>query len=103
MDNQNAVNLGPVDKIPSGQGQCFEIGKNKIAVFRSRSGLISAINNRCPHRNGPLCEGIADEQHVICPYHGHKFDLKSGVGSDSGEKVSVYKVWEENGELFLKL
>lgn len=103
MDNQQNVNLGSKDQIPPGQGHCFVIGKNKIAVFRARSGLISAINNRCPHRNGPLCEGIADEEHVVCPYHGHKFDLKSGVGSEPGEKVNVYEVWEENDELWLKI
>ena len=97
------VKLGPVSKIPLGQGLCFKVGNREVAVFRSRTGQLSAIYNRCPHRQGPLCDGVIDETQVICPYHGHKFNLKTGEGSEASEKVKTYPVHEENGEIFLKI
>lgn len=100
---KSAVCLGSVDKVSLGHGVCFIVDKNEIAVFRSHAGGFSAINNRCPHRNGPLCDGIADEHRVICPYHSHKFDLQSGAGSEPAEKVTVYRVWEEGGEIWLQV
>jgi nitrite reductase (NADH) small subunit len=100
---QSAVCLGPIDKISPGHGVCFIVEEKEIAVFRSHGGGFSAISNRCPHRNGPLCDGLADEHRVICPYHSHKFDLHSGAGSEATEKVTAYRVWEEGGELWLQV
>ena len=97
------VNLGTLDKIPLGQGKCFIVNEKEIAVFRPRSGGLYATGHRCPHRQGPLADGVADQSQVICPYHGHKFDLRSGEGSEPGEKVQVYQVCEQNGEILLKL
>jgi nitrite reductase (NADH) small subunit len=97
------IKLGPVGKIPFGQGLCFKVEDREVAVFRTRSGQLSAIQNRCPHRQGPLCDGVIDETQVICPYHGHKFNLKTGEGSEEAERVTVYQVREENGELILEI
>lgn len=97
------INLGPTGKIPFGQGFCFIVGEEEIAVFRPRSGDLYAIQNRCPHRNGPLSEGVTDSCHVICPYHGHKFDLRTGIGAEKGETVKTFEVQEENGEIILTL
>lgn len=96
------VRLGPVDKVPVGQGFCFVVGGEEIAVFRPRSGGLVAIQNRCPHRQGPLCDGIIDQRQVICPYHGHKFNLLTGEGSEPGERVQVFEAREENGEIILR-
>ncbi|MBI4208530.1 MAG: nitrite reductase (NAD(P)H) small subunit [Deltaproteobacteria bacterium] len=96
-----SVNLGSVEKIPLGQGFCFVVGKEEIAVFRPRSGGLFALQNRCPHRNAPLCEGIIDNHHVICPYHARKFEFRTGVGSEKGESVQVYDVCVENGDIVL--
>ena len=98
---KNLIHLGSVSKIPLGQGFCFVVGQQEIAVFRPRSGNLYAIENRCPHRNGPLAEGVIDSCHVICPYHGHKFDLHTGQGAEAGEVVKTFEVHEENGEIIL--
>ena len=95
------LNLGSVDKIPLGQGQCFVVGGKEIAVFRPRSGELFAMDNRCPHRNAPLCEGLLDNQHVICPFHGHQFDLRTGRGAEAGETVSTYVAIEKNGDVLV--
>ena len=97
------ITLGPAEKIPLGQGRCFNVKGKDVAVFRSRSGEFSAIGNKCPHREGPLCEGIIDQTFVICPYHGHKFNLHTGEGSEAGEEVEVFSVMEEGGEILLEV
>jgi nitrite reductase (NADH) small subunit len=97
------VSLGRVEKIPLGQGFCFVVDKEEIAIFRPRTGGIFAIANRCPHRQGPLCDGVLDPQRVVCPYHHHKFDIRTGEGSEMGEKVKIYKVREESGNIFLEI
>lgn len=103
MDKITLINLGPVEKIPLGQGFCFIVGGEEIAVFRPRAGHIHATQNRCPHRGGPLAEGLCDAKTVICPYHGHKFDLQTGTGGEASEKLKIYPVREEKGEILLEV
>jgi nitrite reductase (NADH) small subunit len=65
------ANLGSVQKIPLGQGRCYIVEGEEIAVFRQRDGRLFATQNRCPHRQGPLFEGVSGAGKVICPLHGH--------------------------------
>ena len=101
MDQKTLVNLGRVDQIALGHGHCFVVGGEEIAVFRSRDGKIFAVGNRCPHRQGPLSEGIVGNGKVVCPLHGHKFDLASGQGSEKHECVRTFEVREQYGEIVL--
>ncbi|GDY22336.1 nitrite reductase [Verrucomicrobiota bacterium] len=104
MSNSNQTfNLGSVEKIPLGQGRCYLVGTEEIAVFRQRDGRLFATQSRCPHKQGPLAEGIVGGGKVICPLHAHKFDLQSGTGSETGECVKVFAVCELRGELLLSL
>src|SRR6185295_11940892 len=57
-DTLKMVRVGPSDKVPPGQGLCFVVGGEEIAVFRQRDGQLFATQNRCPHKQGPLSEGI---------------------------------------------
>jgi nitrite reductase (NADH) small subunit len=95
------VNLGSVENIPLGQGRCFVVGDVEIAVFRLRDGRLFAVQNRCPHKQGPLAEGIAGDGRVICPLHGHKFDLATGAGSEPHECVKTYSVECRDGDVLL--
>ena len=97
------IRLGTVDQIPLGQGRCFVVGIHGVAVFRSREGRLFAVENMCPHRGGPLSEGIIDETQVICPLHGHKFNLLTGQGSEAHECVKRFEVFDENRNIVLLL
>ena len=97
----STINLGSIESIASGQGRCFIVGGEEIAVFRQRDGRLFATQNRCPHKQGPLSEGIIGAGKVICPLHAHKFDLCSGEGPDPKECLRVYPVREENGEILI--
>ncbi len=102
MEKSWRINLGPIEKVPLGQGLCYQVEEEGIAVFRSRDGLVTAIENRCPHSNGPLSEGIIGNGEVVCPLHGHKFDLKTGMGSAPNETVRTFPAWVEEGTLFIE-
>jgi nitrite reductase (NADH) small subunit len=97
------VRLGSVEKVPKGQGFTFIVAGTEIAVFRQRDGRLFATQNRCPHKQGPLSEGLVGAGKVICPLHAHKFDLCTGEGPEPAECVRVYPVREENGEIVLSL
>lgn len=99
--NTNTINLGSIEKIALGQGRCYRVGEEEIAVFRQRDGRLFATQNRCPHRQGPLFEGLMGGGKVICPLHSHKFDLATGAGSEGGECLKVYPVREVEGEILL--
>jgi nitrite reductase (NADH) small subunit len=96
------VNLGSVEKIPLGQGRCYIVAGEEVAVFRQRDGRLFATQNRCPHRQGPLSDGICGAGKIICPLHGHKFDLATGHGAEPGETIKIYHVAESNGEVILQ-
>ena len=97
------LNLGSVEKVPKGQGFCFIVEGREIAVFRQRDGKLFATQNRCPHKQGPLSEGIIGAGKVICPLHSHKFDLCTGEGPDPKECVKVYSVREEKGDILISV
>ena len=100
---EQVVTLGSVETISLGQGRCYVVGSEEIAVFRQRDGRLFAAQNRCPHRQGPLSEGMMGGGRVICPLHAHKFDLQNGAGGEPGECVRVYQVEELDGEILLSL
>lgn len=85
--------LGTLDAIPPGEGRTFEVRGNTIAVFRTREGCLYATEAICPHRGGPLADGILGGTTVICPLHGLAFDASSGapIGHDCGV-IATYPI-----------
>ena len=97
------VYLGSGHMVPPGQGRCYVVGPLVIAVFRQRDGRVFATENLCPHRQGPLSEGLVGDGKVICPLHGHQFQFGTGAGSEPRECVRTFVVNEVDGHLMLNL
>jgi nitrite reductase (NADH) small subunit len=88
-----SIDLGPVDRIPPGEGQTFLVDGREIAVFRSRDDELLATQGRCPHRGGLLADGIVGGGTVICPLHALRFDLRTGAALGTGcVPLSTYAV-----------
>ncbi|HKV56426.1 MAG TPA: nitrite reductase small subunit NirD [Candidatus Binataceae bacterium] len=101
--------VGPIDQMTVGQGRCIVANGRQIAVFRLRDGRVFALDNVCPHRAGPLCEGIVGVdlatqlEAVVCPFHAYKFALNDGRGLDTELHVRSYPVEVRDGRIFLRL
>ena len=97
------VPLGSIDAIPLGQGCTYVVDGHAIAVFRQRDGQLFATQNACPHRGGPLADGIIGAGKVICPLHARQFDLTTGASVEEDYAVQTYPVRIEGGEIILTL
>jgi len=97
------VDVGPLDAISPGQGRAYVVGGRVIAVFRERDGRLFAIDNHCPHRGGPLADGIAGDGTVICPLHGWKIELATGRCVGEAAAVQVYEARVVDGHVRLSL
>lgn len=78
---QSAVaryNLGPIERVPLGEGRVFRVNALEIAIFRARDGQVFATQALCPHRGGPLADGLVGSGQVVCPLHSYVFDLATG-------------------------
>ena len=79
----------------------FPCGDKMICVANV-NGEISAMDNVCLHRGGPLGEGMIEGGKVICPWHGWEWDPKTGEAQVSGAKIAVYPVKIENGDVLIE-
>jgi len=66
------------ENIPLREGRGVMIGGREVAIFNLGDRFL-AVANRCPHRGGPLCEGIVSGTTVVCPLHAWKVDLQDGT------------------------
>lgn len=92
--------VGAVDEIPVGEGRTFAVDGDQIAVFRLRDGSLRAIDAVCPHKGGPLADGLADDRVVVCPLHGHTFDICTGAEAGGADmSVRSYRVLAVDGAI----
>ena len=90
-----------VDDIPLGEGRAITLDGRRIAIFRASGGWY-ATDAVCPHRGGPLADGIVCDRAVICPLHDRRFDLVTGV-SASGDSVATHVVEVHGERVFVTL
>jgi nitrite reductase (NADH) small subunit len=96
-----SVDIGPIEVIAPGQGRAFVVAGRVIAVFRQRDGRVFATDNQCPHRGGPLADGIVGDGKVICPLHNWKIDLASGHCAGEAARLRTYDVTVVAGRIVL--
>jgi nitrite reductase (NADH) small subunit len=95
--------IGAAADVPMLEGRSVRVAGRRIAVFRLPDGW-AAIDYACPHRGGPLSDGLLTEACVSCPLHGQRFDLRTGERRDGeGVGVRAYTVRERAGRLELWL
>jgi nitrite reductase (NADH) small subunit len=88
---------------PADEAKEFPWGEKTICVANV-NGTYSALDNVCPHRGGPLGQGMIEGGKVVCPWHGWAWDVKTGVAEqDHGMKVAVYPLKVENGEVLVEI
>jgi len=99
------VRVTPVDSIPLREGRSAKIGGRDIAIFNLGDRFL-AVENRCPHRGGPLADGIISGSTVVCPLHAWKIDLASGSVTNQAADapcVEAFRTRVENGVIAIEL
>jgi len=88
---------------PAGQAKEFSCGDRVICVANV-DGTISAMDNVCLHRGGPLGQGVVEDNKVVCPWHGWQWDPKTGEAAQNrSAKVAVYPLKIESGNVMIEL
>jgi nitrite reductase (NADH) small subunit len=80
------ISIGSITDIPRRGARCIETPQGKIAVFRTADDRVFAIDDHCPHKGGPLSQGIVHGAAVTCPLHNWVISLETGkaLGADEG-------------------
>ena len=91
-----------IDDIPLGEGRAITLDGRRIAIFRSTAGWY-ALDAVCPHRGGPLADGIVCDRLVICPLHDRRFDLQTGAGMNSEDAVNAHRVEVRGDRVFVTI
>ena len=96
------IDIGHIEDIPLRGARLVKTHIGCIAVFRTAEAEVFAATNSCPHKGGPLSEGIVHGQSVTCPLHNWVFDLNTGQaqGADEGQ-IATYPVRLEGGRILL--
>jgi nitrite reductase (NADH) small subunit len=93
--------IGRLSQIPRGEGRNFEVNGFVVAVFRTNADEIFATQAACPHKGGPLADGLMGEASVICPLHDWSFDLRTGAGKDCAIKIYPVRATEDGNIMLM--
>lgn len=99
----NWLDIGPVTQIEAGSARTLPVvGGHEIAVFHTLRGEFFALRNQCPHKQGPLSQGIVHGDVVACPLHNWNISLRTGkaLGDDEG-CVPTIPLKVDAGRLYL--
>ena len=113
----NWFRIASAGSVPLREGRSVTMGEREIAIF-NLDGSFAAIDAACPHRGGPLCDGIVTGSSgpslvcgpltghaVVCPLHGWKIDLDTGnvLKPEVSVKVETYEVRVMEGVIEVKI
>jgi nitrite reductase (NADH) small subunit len=103
MMSEPWIDIGPLADIPRQGARLVKTARGCVAVFRTATDEVFALDDRCPHKGGPLSEGIVHGSSVTCPLHNWVFDMNTGAaqGLDEGQ-IATYSVKVEDGRVLLE-
>ena len=98
------TDIAALEDIPVRGARIVKTHAGCIAVFRTADDEVFATSDRCPHKGGPLSEGIVHGKSVTCPLHNWVFSLETGEaqGADEGQ-IATYPARVENGRVLMDL
>lgn len=100
------IDVGPLEELPPGSVKIVPAGDVTVGVYNC-GGELYALEDRCSHDDGPLCEGDwePDRCVAICPRHGAQFDIRTGrpLTLPAYEPVDTYPVHVVDGVVFVEL
>jgi nitrite reductase (NADH) small subunit len=103
LDVAEWLDIGPVDQLPALGARTLPVqGGEEIAIFRTANGQVYALINKCPHKQGPLSQGIVHDTTVTCPLHNWRISLLTGEAlNDDKGCVPVIPVKVDGGRILI--
>ncbi len=104
-ESKRWIRIALTHDIPLREGRAVKVGNREIAIFNLGDRFL-AVDNRCPHRGGPLADGIVSGAAVVCPLHAWKISLETGDGLTSASAsscVETFRTRVERGIVLLEL
>jgi nitrite reductase/ring-hydroxylating ferredoxin subunit len=101
---ENAVRVCGIDEVREERALCARLPRGSlVSVARLANGAIAAFENVCPHMKAPLGEGKIRDGIVTCPWHGFRFDIRTGgaYGLDSIMKLRTFRTEVRDGQVFV--
>lgn len=97
----NWIDIGHVDDIPLRGARKLKTALGCVAIFRTGPEEVFAATDRCPHKDGPISEGIVHGQRVTCPLHNWVFDLNTGAAIGEEGSIQTFPVRLEAGRILI--
>jgi 3-phenylpropionate/trans-cinnamate dioxygenase ferredoxin subunit len=100
-----ALRICSLSDLKPGKALRIKVGENAIALIRTPSGDVKALDDKCSHGEISLSEGFIDDETIECWAHGAKFSLETGkpLSLPAYEPVATYEVIVENDDIFLEI
>ena len=95
------IDIGAVTDVPLRGARKLKTKMGCVAVFRTGETEIFAAQGTCPHKGGPLAEGIVHGTSVTCPLHNWVFDLETGEAKGEDARIETYPVRVEAGRILI--
>lgn len=96
------IEIGKLSDIPQRGARCINTPIGRIAIFRTAKDDVYAIEDRCPHKGGPLSQGIVHGAQVTCPLHNWVFSLETGIAQGMDEGVArTFPLSCKDGRIFM--
>ena len=96
------VDIGSLDDIPAQGARLVKTAQGCVAVFRTADDRVFALEDQCPHKGGPLSEGIVHGTSVTCPLHNWVFDMNTGQAQGADQwMVRTYPVKVQGGRILI--
>jgi nitrite reductase (NADH) small subunit len=91
-----------IDDVPLGEGRAVTVDGRRIAVFNTPTGWF-ALDAACPHRGGPLADGLVADRCVTCPLHERRFDLQTGAALSGGDHATSHRIVVRGEDVLIEL
>lgn len=95
------IDICALDDVPLRGARRIKTAAGCVAVFRTGDEELFAASDTCPHRGGPLSEGIVHGQSVTCPLHNWVFDLNTGQAQGEAGRIATYRLRVEAGRVLI--
>lgn len=97
----NWIDIAALNDIPKRGARVVKTSMGCVAIFRTIEDRVFAISDTCPHKQGPLHDGMVHGNAVTCPLHNLVIDLETGLSADGASRVDTYEIKVNAGRILL--